>query len=126
MFYVIKSILQTGSIRDTRDSAYGAPEAPASSYGAPAVAYEEPAPAYGAPAEPAPAYGAPEEPAPAYGAPAYEAEDVFNTMLYGSEDKLPLLIQNSLIINKNYDTTIDTFWDIKFDFHNDLVKDQIK
>merc|ERR1711936_262344 len=95
--------IDTGAIRDTRDSAYGAPEAPASSYGAPAVAYEEPAPAYGAPAEPAPAYGAPEEPAPAYGAPAYEAEDVFNTMLYGSEEKLPLLIKVLTDFNKVFD-----------------------
>merc|ERR1711936_154513 len=75
--------IDTGSIRDTRDSAYGAPEAPASSYGAPAVAYEEPA--------------------PAYGAPAYEAEDVFNTMLYGSEDKLPLLIKVLTDFNKVFD-----------------------
>ena len=41
-------------------------------------------------------------------------------------EKLPLLIQNSLIINKNYDTTIDTFWDINFDFHNVLVKGQLR
>merc|ERR1711936_145946 len=61
--------IDTGSIRDTRDSAYGAPEAPASSYGA----------------------------------PAYEAEDVFNTMLYGSEEKLPLLIKVLTDFNKVFD-----------------------
>ena len=54
-----------------RDSEYGAPEAPASSYSAPASSYEAPATAYSAPATsynaPAATYGAP---APAYGAPA--------------------------------------------------------
>jgi len=50
-----------------RDSEYGAPEAPASSYNAPAASYSAPAPAasYGAPA---PSYGAP---APSYAAPSY-------------------------------------------------------
>ena len=58
-----------------RDSEYGAPEAPASSYSAPASTYNAPATSYSAPATSynapaAPAYSAP---APAYGAPSYVA-----------------------------------------------------
>jgi len=67
-----------------RDSEYGAPEAPASSYSAPATSYNAPATSYSAPAPaatygaPAPAYGAP---APAYGAPSYAP--------YEEESKFP-------------------------------------
>ena len=62
-----------------RDSEYGAPEAPASSYSAPATSYNAPATTYSAPAAtygaPAATYGAP---APSYGAPvAYEEESKF-------------------------------------------------
>jgi len=55
-----------------RDSEYGAPEAPASSYSAPATSYNAPATTYSAPAA---TYGAP---APSYGAPVvYEEESRF-------------------------------------------------
>ena len=54
-------------------------------------------PSYGAPVESS--YGAPVE--DSYGAPeTYEAEDVLNTMVYGSEEKLPLLIKIITDYNK--------------------------
>ena len=92
--------LQIDSVRGERDSAYGAPEAAvATSYGAPVE------PSYGAPVEPS--YGAPVEetygaPESTYGAPVYEAEseDLLKTLIYGSEDKLPLLLKVITDYNK--------------------------
>lgn len=83
--FVCAAVLASGAIvqahsintRDTsqyasaRDSQYGAPQAPASSYDAPAPSYSAPAPSYSAPA---PSYEAPassyESPAPSYSAPS--------------------------------------------------------
>lgn len=88
------------SVRGERDSAYGAPEAPVEvSYGAPVE------PSYGAPVEPS--YGAPVEetygaPVETYGVPSYEAEgdDLLKTLIYGSEEKLPLLLKVITDYNK--------------------------
>merc|ERR1712038_1993523 len=86
-----------GALRGERDSAYGAPSEP--SYGAPAE------PSYGAPVEEVASYGAPVEdsygaPETSYGTPSYEGEDVLNTMVYGSEEKLPLLLKIITDYNK--------------------------
>lgn len=89
--------INTGLVRDERDSTYGAPASPA--YGAPEVTYEPAEPTYGAP-EPDTSYGAPES---SYDAPSYNAVDhgdVLNTMIYGSEEKLPLLIKIITDYNK--------------------------
>jgi len=92
---------------------YGAPAEP--SYGAPAEPnYSAPAqPSYGAPAEPSyatpaePSYGSPVEatygaPEVSYDVPTYgvEGEDVLKTMIYGSEEKLPLLMKIITDYNK--------------------------
>lgn len=77
------------------EPSYGAPAEP--SYGVPST------PSYGAPVETS--YGAPVEvsygaPEISYDAPSYDHEDVLNTMVYGSEEKLPLLIKIITDYNK--------------------------
>ena len=73
-------------MREERDSTYGAPEptyeAAEPSYGAPETSYDAPVSSYGSPI------------------PAYESEDILNTMIYGSEEKLPLLIKIITDYNK--------------------------
>merc|ERR1712141_245969 len=79
------------------EPSYGAPVEP--SYGAPVeTSYGAPVESsYGAPVEET--YGAPES---SYGAPTYEAEgdDLLKTLIYGSEEKLPLLLKVITDYNK--------------------------